>query len=240
MSQPVLKLQNLNKSFGALKATSDLSMTVMPGEIHALIGPNGAGKTSLFKALAGLTKIDQGALSFFGKNLNSMNLEERSNAGLNYVPQENSLFDDLTLKENLQAVIELKFKNITQEKSSQLEKLLRIMNLENKSQTKAKFLSGGEKRKTEILRSILLDAKFILLDEPFAGVDPISVEEIIKMLKTFKKDLGIFISDHNFRDVINVCDEIILLNQGELLLQGTPKQVKNNPIAKKLYFGELN
>ena len=100
--------------------------------------------------------------------------------------------------------------------------------------------SGGEKRKTEILRSILLDAKFILLDEPFAGVDPISVEEIIKMLKAFKENIGIFISDHNFRDVINVCDEIILLNQGEVLLKGTPNQVKNDPVAKKLYFGELN
>ena len=114
------------------------------------------------------------------------------------------------------------------------------MKLTDKANTKSKFLSGGEKRKTEILRAILLDSKFILLDEPFAGVDPISVEEIIKILKNFKKDLGIFISDHNFRDVINVCDEIILLNQGELLLQGTPNQVKTNSLAKKLYFGELN
>ena len=169
-----------------------------------------------------------------------MSLEERSNSGLNYVPQENSLFDDLTLKENLQAVVELKYKKISKEKSSHIEELLKKMSLEDKAHSQAKFLSGGEKRKTEILRSILLDAKFILLDEPFAGVDPISVEEIIKMLKAFKENIGIFISDHNFRDVINVCDEIILLNQGEVLLKGTPNQVKNDPVAKKLYFGELN
>tara|TARA_Y100000768_G_C23639944_1_gene523625 strand:- start:147 stop:656 length:510 start_codon:yes stop_codon:yes gene_type:complete len=169
-----------------------------------------------------------------------MSLEQRSNAGLNYVPQENSLFDDLSLQENLEAIIELKFKKVSSEKSDQITSLLDVMNLTDKANTKSKFLSGGEKRKTEILRSILLDSKFILLDEPFAGVDPISVEEIIKMLKIFKKDLGIFLSDHSFRDVMNVCDEIILLNQGELLLQGTPNQVKNDPLAKKLYFGELN
>lgn len=236
----MIKAESISRSINSKSLFRDISFELPNNKITGLLGANGAGKTSLFKALAGLTKIDEGTLSFFGKNLNSMNLEQRSNAGLNYVPQENSLFDDLTLKENLQAVIELKFKNITEKKSTQLEKLLKIMNLENRSQTKAKFLSGGEKRKTEILRSILLDAKFILLDEPFAGVDPISVEEIIKMLKTFKNDLGIFISDHNFRDVINVCDEIILLNRGEVLLKGTPNQVKNNPVAKKLYFGELN
>ena len=169
-----------------------------------------------------------------------MTLEERSNVGLNYVPQENSLFDDLSLQENLEAIIELRFKEISSDKSKQIENLLDLMKLTDKANIKSKFLSGGEKRKTEILRAILLDSKFILLDEPFAVVDPISVEEIIKILKNFKKDLGIFISDHNFRDVINVCDEISLLNQGELLLQGTPNQVKNNSLAKKLYFGELN
>ena len=169
-----------------------------------------------------------------------MTLEERSSSGLNFVPQENSLFDELTLRENLEAVLELKFKKISTEKIDQIDSLLKKVNLFEKQAIKAKFLSGGEKRKTEILRSIILDSKFILLDEPFAGVDPISVEEIIKILKVFKKDIGIFISDHNFRDVMNVCDEVILLNQGEVLLKGTPQEVKNDPIAKKLYFGELN
>ena len=114
------------------------------------------------------------------------------------------------------------------------------MNLTNKANTKAKFLSGGEKRKTEILRAILLDAKCILLDEPFAGVDPISVEEIIKILKELKENITIFISDHNFRDVMKVCDEIILMNQGEILLNGPPEIVQNDRLAQKLYFGEIN
>ena len=236
----MIKVENISRSVKSKILFKNISFDLPNNKITGLLGANGAGKTSLFKALAGLSKIDKGSISFYEKNLHSMSLEERSNAGLNYVPQENSLFDDLSLQENLEAVIELKFKGVSEEKFKQIKDLLEVMKLTDKAKTKSKFLSGGEKRKTEILRSILLDATYILLDEPFAGVDPISVEEIIKILKKFKKNLGIFISDHNFRDVINVCDEIILLNQGELLLQGTPNQVKNNPIAKKLYFGELN
>ena len=236
----MIKVENISRSVKSKILFKNISFDLPNNKITGLLGANGAGKTSLFKALAGLSKIDNGSISFYEKNLHSMSLEERSNAGLNYVPQENSLFDDLSLQENLEAVIELKFKAVSEEKFKQIKDLLEVMKLTDKAKTKSKFLSGGEKRKTEILRSILLDSKYILLDEPFAGVDPISVEEIIKILKKFKKNLGIFISDHNFRDVINVCDEIILLNQGELLMQGTPNQVKNNPIAKKLYFGELN
>lgn len=236
----MIKVENISKSIGSKLLFKNISFDLPNNKIIGLLGANGAGKTSVFKAISGLSKIDSGKIKFYDENLHLMTLEERSNAGLNYVPQENSLFDDLSLKENLEAIVELRFKEISSDKSKQIENLLDLMKLIDKANTKSKFLSGGEKRKTEILRAILLDSKFILLDEPFAGVDPISVEEIIKILKNFKKDLGIFISDHNFRDVINVCDEIILLNQGELLLQGTPNQVKNNSLAKKLYFGELN
>ena len=236
----MIKVENISKSIGSKSLFKNISFDLPNNKIIGLLGANGAGKTSVFKAISGLSKIDSGKIKFYDENLHLMTLEERSNAGLNYVPQENSLFDDLSLKENLEAIVELRFKEISSDKSKQIKNLLDLMKLTDKANTKSKFLSGGEKRKTEILRAILLDSKFILLDEPFAGVDPISVEQIIKILKNFKKDLGIFISDHNFRDVINVCDEIILLNQGELLLQGTPNQVKNNLLAKKLYFGELN
>ena len=236
----MIKVNNISGSVKSKILFKNISFDLPNNKITGLLGANGAGKTSVFKALAGLSKIDSGNIKFFEKDLHTMNLEQRSNVGINYVPQENSLFDDLSLRENLEAIVELKFKEVSSEKSDQIISLLDVMNLSDKADTKSKFLSGGEKRKTEILRSVLLDSKFILLDEPFAGVDPISVEEIIKMLKRFKKNLGIFISDHSFRDVMNVCDEIILLNQGELLLKGTPNQVKNNSIAKKLYFGELN
>tara|TARA_Y100001958_G_C21123979_1_gene467249 strand:- start:242 stop:952 length:711 start_codon:yes stop_codon:yes gene_type:complete len=235
----MIEAKNISRTVNSKVLFHEISFSLPNKKITGLLGANGAGKTSLFKALAGLTKIDSGHLSFFGQNLNDMTLEKRSNSGLNFVPQENSLFDELSIRENIEAVLELKFKKISNEKAEQMDILLKKLNLHEKQDVKTKFLSGGEKRKTEILRSIVLDSKFILLDEPFAGVDPISVEEIIKILKDFKKDIGIFISDHNFRDVMNVCDEIILLNQGEVFLTGTPEEVKNDPVAKKLYFGEL-
>ncbi len=236
----MIKVKSLKRSVNSKVLFNKVDLELPGNCITGLLGANGAGKTSLFRAIAGLSNVDSGELTFFGKNLKNMSLEERAAAGLNYVPQENSLFEDLTLIENLMAVIELKFKSISKSKIEETKILLKKMNLTEKSDIKAKNLSGGEKRKTEILRAVLLESKFILLDEPFAGVDPISVEEINKILKDLKKNVGIFISDHNFRDVINVCDLVILLNQGEVLLQGTPNEVKNDPIAKKFYFGELN
>ena len=236
----MIKTKSLKRSVDSKVLFNDINLELPSNQITGLLGANGAGKTSLFRAIAGLSNVDSGQLTFFDKNLINMSLEERATAGLSYVPQENSLFEDLTLIDNLMAVVELKFGHITDSKIKESESFLKKMNLFEKKDIKAKNLSGGEKRKTEILRAILLESKFILLDEPFAGVDPISVEEINKILKDLKKDVGIFISDHNFRDVINVCDLVILLNQGEVLMQGTPNEVKNDPIAKKFYFGELN
>ncbi len=236
----MIKVESLERSVNSKVLFKDINLELPTNQITGLLGANGAGKTSLFRSIAGLSDVDSGKLTFFNKNLRSMSLEQRAAIGLNYVPQENSLFEELTLLENLMAVVELKFGSIKESKLKETSTLLKKMNLIEKRDIKAKDLSGGEKRKTEILRAILLESKFILLDEPFAGVDPISVEEINKILKDLKKHVGIFISDHNFRDVINVCDLIILLNQGEVLLQGTPNDVKNNPIAKKFYFGDLN
>ena len=236
----MIKAKSLKRVVDSKVLFNNIDLELPSNQITGLLGANGAGKTSLFRAIAGLSSIDSGELTFFDKDLIDMTLEERAAAGLSYVPQENSLFEELTLLENLKAVIELKFGYITDKKIKETESLVKKMNLFEKRDIKAKNLSGGEKRKTEILRAILLESKFILLDEPFAGVDPISVEEINKILKDLKKNVGIFISDHNFRDVINVCDLVILLNQGEVLMQGTPNEVKNDPIAKKFYFGELN
>ena len=208
--------------------------------ITGLLGANGAGKTTLFRSVAGLSSIDTGEIFLGKKEVSRFDIEKRSLQGLKYVPQEDSLFEELSLLENLTAAIELQFKKIQNKHTEKIDFYLEKMKLQNKANIKAKFLSGGEKRKTEILRAILLDAKCILLDEPFAGVDPISVEEIIKILKDLKENLTIFISDHNFRDVMKVCDEIILMNQGEILLNGPPKIVQNDRLAQKLYFGEIN
>ncbi len=236
----MIKIESANKSIESKILFKDINFTLDNKKIFGLLGANGAGKTSLFRAIAGLSKVDSGEILFFKKNITNINLEKRAQLGLSYVPQENSLFDDLTLEDNLKSVIELKFSSLTDQKKKEMDQLINLMGLNEKRTTAAKFLSGGEKRKTEILRAVLLEAKYLLLDEPFAGVDPISVEEIIKILKNLKNNLGVFISDHNFRDVINVCDEIILLNQGEVLLKGSPREVKDNALARKFYFGDLN
>lgn len=236
----MIKINNLSKSLNGKTLFKNINTKLNNKKITGLLGANGAGKTSLFRAIAGLSKVDQGEITLFSDDLTNKNIEERSKLGLSYVPQENSLFEELSLRQNLEIVVELKFKSIEKSKNEEIDTLLSKMNLKDKQCTKAKLLSGGEKRKAEILRSILLDAKFILLDEPFAGVDPISVDEINKILKDLSKNVGIFISDHNFRDVIKVCDDIILMNQGEVILMGSSAEIINDPIAKEFYFGREN
>ncbi len=236
----MIKVKNITKKISSKMLLKFISFELKPNKITGLLGANGAGKTTLFRSVAGLSSIDTGEIFLGKKEVSRFDIEKRSLQGLKYVPQEDSLFEELSLLENLTAAIELQFKKIQNKHTEKIDFYLEKMKLQNKANIKAKFLSGGEKRKTEILRAILLDAKCILLDEPFAGVDPISVEEIIKILKDLKENLTIFISDHNFRDVMKVCDEIILMNQGEILLNGPPKTVQNDRLAQKLYFGEIN
>ena len=236
----MIKVKNITKKISSKMLLKFISFELKPNKITGLLGANGAGKTTLFRSVAGLSSIDTGEIFLGKKEVSRFDIEKRSLQGLKYVPQEDSLFEELSLLENLTAAIELQFKKIQNKHTEKIDFYLEKMKLQNKANIKAKFLSGGEKRKTEILRAILLDAKCILLDEPFAGVDPISVEEIIKILKDLKENLTIFISDHNFRDVMKVCDEIILMNQGEILLNGPPEAVQNDRLAQKLYFGEIN
>ena len=236
----MIKVKNITKKISSKMLLKFISFELKPNKITGLIGANGAGKTTLFRSVAGLSSIDTGEIFLGKKEVSRDDIEKRSLQGLKYVPQEDSLFEELSLLENLTAAIELQFKKIQDKHIEKIDFYLEKMKLQNKANIKAKFLSGGEKRKTEILRAILLEAKCILLDEPFAGVDPISVEEIIKILKDLKENLTIFISDHNFRDVMKVCDEIILMNQGEILLNGPPETVQNDRLAQKLYFGEIN
>jgi len=236
----MIKVKNITKKVSSKMLLKFISFELKDKKITGLLGANGAGKTTLFRTVAGLSSIDTGEIYLGKKEVSKDDIEKRSLHGLKYVPQEDSLFEELSLLENLTVALELQFKKIEKKREEKIDFYLEKMNLTNKANTKAKFLSGGEKRKTEILRAILLDAKCILLDEPFAGVDPISVEEIIKILKELKENITIFISDHNFRDVMKVCDEIILMNQGEILLNGPPEIVQNDRLAQKLYFGEIN
>ena len=236
----MIRVKNITKKISSKMLLKFISFELKPNKITGLLGANGAGKTTLFRSVAGLSSIDSGEIFLGKKEVSKDDIEKRSLQGLKYVPQEDSLFEELSLLENLIVALELQFKKIQNKHREKIDFYLEKMKLQNKANIKAKFLSGGEKRKTELLRAILLDAKCILLDEPFAGVDPISVEEIIKILKDLKENLTIFISDHNFRDVMKVCDEIILMNQGEILLNGPPEIVQNDRLAQKLYFGEIN
>ena len=234
----MISAKSISKSINEKVLFNRINMTIKHNYVTGLLGANGAGKTSVFRAIAGLTKVDSGEIFFQGKNITNYSLDQRSAEGLSYVPQENSLFEDLTLIENIEMVLELKFKKISKKHKENTLDFLRSFNLDSKKNTKAKFLSGGEKRKTEILRAMTLNTKCLLLDEPFAGVDPISVDELINMLKILKKRIGIFISDHNFRDVMKVCDKIILMNKGEIILKGAPEEVAKNSQSKKFYFGD--
>lgn len=234
-----IKTENICKSYKGIKVVKGVSVKLKKGEIVGLLGPNGAGKTTTFDMIVGLISPETGEVYHDNNKITNLPMYKRSQMGIGYLPQEVSVFRKLSVEDNIKAILEMS-KLSKKEQQLKLEDLMDEFGLNHVKKNLGRNLSGGEKRRTEIARCLANNPDFILLDEPFAGVDPISVEEIIKMLKKFKKNLGIFISDHSFRDVMNVCDEIILLNQGELLLQGTPNQVKNNSIAKKLYFGELN
>ena len=235
----MIKVENISKSIRSKLLFKNISFDLPNNKIIGLLGANGAGKTSVFKAISGLSKIDSGKIKFYDENLHLMTLEERSNAGLNYVPQENSLFDDLSLQENLEAIIELRFKEISSDKSKQIENLLDLMKLTDKANTKSKFLSGGEKRKTEILRAILLDSKFILLDEPFAGVDPIAVEDIQSIISVLKrKNIGILITDHNVQETLAITDRTYLMFEGKILKEGIPEDLAKDEMVRKVYLGK--
>ena len=234
-----LKIQGLRKVYKSRLALMDFSIFVTRGEVVSLLGPNGAGKTTAFNIIAGIHRSDGGSITLDGNEISNLPMYRRSKVGLGYLPQESSIFKGLTVEKNVDAILELKIRD-SKERRKKLEELLGEFSITHLRNAKAVNLSGGERRRVEIARCLASQPKYILLDEPFAGVDPISVEEIIKVLKELSANVGIFISDHNFRDVINVCDEIILLNQGEVLLKGDPKDVKNDPLAKKFYFGDLN
>ena len=237
--QMILSARDISKSYKGRKVVNNISIEVNQGEIVGLLGPNGAGKTTSFYMIVGIIKPEQGDVFLDKEIISTYPMYQRAQKGIGYLAQEESVFRKLSVEDNILGVLEFSnlSKNQQKEKAQQLMEEFGLIKIRK---NRGDLLSGGERRRTEIARALANNPNFLLLDEPFAGVDPISVEEIIKVLKELSANVGIFISDHNFRDVINVCDEIILLNQGEVLLKGDPKDVKNDPIAKKFYFGDLN
>ena len=235
----MIRTQGLVKRYHNRKVVNEISIEMKEGEIVGLLGPNGAGKTTTFYMIIGLVKPDQGNVFLNDQDITKMPMYKRARLGLGYLPQESSIFKKLTVEENVIMLWELVDTIPKSQYESRLNELLDEMGLQHIRKSKGIELSGGERRRVEIMRALATNPSFILLDEPFAGIDPIAVHEIQGIIQKLKaKNLGIIITDHNVRETLSITDRAYIIHQGELLLAGTATDVANNPLAKKMYLGE--
>ncbi len=234
----ILKAEAVTKSFNGRRVVDGLHVEIKGGEVVGLLGPNGAGKTTTFHIMVGLVRPDQGKVFLNGDDLTSMPIYLRARAGISYLPQESSVFRRLTVEENLLAVLET-LDLAAEEREERLEGLMRMLGISQLAHHKAHTLSGGERRRVEIARALVLSPYFLLLDEPFTGVDPIAVAEIQKIIrKLTTSGIGILITDHNVRETLGICDHAYILNEGLILEEGTPEKIAASPRARKVYLGE--
>lgn len=235
----MLEVTNISKSIKEKKIISDISFKVNFGEIFGLLGPNGAGKTSSFYIIAGLIHADKGSVILEKNDLTRMPMHLRSNLGLKYLPQEPSIFLNLTVKDNLYGLAELSFKDKADIKKF-IDKSIEEFDLSDILDLKGRQLSGGQRRKVEIARTLASEPKIILLDEPFAGIDPIAIEDIKNVLvKLSKKNIGILITDHNVRETLEICNKAAIINNGELIAEGDKENLISNSLVKKVYLGDM-
>ncbi|MEQ1880265.1 MAG: LPS export ABC transporter ATP-binding protein [Burkholderiales bacterium] len=236
MSQ--LRAEKLKKRYKARTVVKDVSMEVVSGEIVGLLGPNGAGKTTCFYMMVGLVAVDGGDLFLDDQTLTHTPIHRRARLGLSYLPQEASIFRKLTVAENICAVLELRGLG-RDEIESRLDALLQELHIAHLRNSPAISLSGGERRRVEIARALATDPRFILLDEPFAGVDPIAVLDIQKIIRFLKeRDIGVLITDHNVRETLGICDRAYIINDGTVLACGRPEEIVYNESVRKVYLGE--
>ncbi|MEY2865548.1 MAG: LPS export ABC transporter ATP-binding protein [Candidatus Methylopumilus sp.] len=233
-----LVIENLKKTFKKRTVVQDVSLTIKSGEIVGLLGPNGAGKTTSFYMIVGLIPADQGRISLDNVNLSKMPIHRRAKLGLSYLPQESSIFRKMTVAENILAILELQ--ELTHEQmNKRLEELLQELGITHIRNNSAISLSGGERRRVEIARCLASNPTFILLDEPFAGIDPIAVIDIQKIIKYLaQQKIGILITDHNVRETLGICDRAYIVNQGKILASGLPKALANDQNVKDVYLGK--
>ncbi|MGH8599932.1 MAG: LPS export ABC transporter ATP-binding protein [Burkholderiales bacterium] len=240
MPDPVSELtaQNLKKRYKSRVVVKDVSLEVRSGEVIGLLGPNGAGKTTCFYMMVGLTPVDGGELFLDGTRLTRLAIHRRAQLGLAYLPQEASIFRRLTVAENIQAVLELN-RSAQDNVPNRLDDLLRDLGITHLREAQALSLSGGERRRVEIARALATDPRFILLDEPFAGVDPIAVLDIQKIIGFLKeRDIGVLITDHNVRETLGICDRAYIINDGSVLAYGKPDEIVYNESVRRVYLGE--
>lgn len=232
------KADHLRKSFAGRAVVDDVTITVEQGEVVGLLGPNGAGKTTTFYMMVGLVKADEGKITLDSVNVTEEPLHLRARKGVGYLPQEPSVFRELTVEENIYSVLECRDIRRSKKKNL-LGSLTAELGLEKIQKSKGRELSGGERRRVEIARALALEPKFILLDEPFAGVDPLAVGDIQKIISDLKrKEIGVLITDHNVRETLGIVDRGYIMNSGKLLLSGSPEEIINSESARKFYLGE--
>ena len=234
-----LVVQGLRKSYQKKAIIQDVSLSVKRGEVVALLGPNGSGKTTSFYAIAGLIQADGGKVSLDGNDISALPMYRRARLGIGYLPQEMSIFRGLNVQENIMAILDISEKDI-HKRRERLEELMAEFSIEHLRRAPALALSGGERRRVEIARSLAANPKYLLLDEPFAGVDPIAVEEIKELLKAIcKKNISILITDHNVRETLSLCHKAIILSEGSIIAEGNEKSLKENGHVRQKYFGKM-
>jgi lipopolysaccharide export system ATP-binding protein len=239
-----LEARHLQKSYGSRQVVFDVSVKVEKGEVVGLLGPNGAGKTTSFYMIVGLVRTDGGQILIDGEDVTRMPIHKRSRMGLSYLPQEASIFRKLTVAENVRAVLELQMDAQGKPLSEavireRLQALLKDLRVEHLHDSPSVALSGGERRRVEIARALATGPRFILLDEPFAGIDPIAVIEIQRIIAFLKeRGIGVLITDHNVRETLGICDHAYIISEGRVLAQGTPQEIVDNADVRRVYLGE--
>ena len=234
-----LSASNLRKSYSNKLAVDNVDIKVSSGETLGLLGPNGAGKTTLFYMIVGLLSSDSGEVLVNGENITKENISLRAKKGISYLPQEPSVFRRLTVRENIKAALEQR-KDLTEaERNNELERLAKEFNIYLLLDSKAIHLSGGERRRLEIARALASDPAFLLLDEPFAGIDPIAVSDLKETIRRLNSEgLGIVISDHNVRDTMQICHKVLIISNGKTIAEGSPIEVSKNKLVKEVYLGQ--
>ena len=239
-----LTAKNLMKRYGPRKVVRDVSVSVKSGEVVGLLGPNGAGKTTTFYMIVGLVPPNGGDILLNDNPITHLPIFKRARLGVSYLPQEASVFRKLTVEDNIRAILELQYDKTgarlsRTEIEKRLNNLLDELQIQHIRTNTALSLSGGERRRTEIARALAADPRFILLDEPFAGVDPIAVIEIQRIVRFLKdRGIGVLITDHNVRETLGICDHAYIINEGEVLAQGSPEEIISNESVRKIYLGE--
>ncbi len=239
-----LEVRGLQKSYGSRMVVRDVSLTLECGEVVGLLGPNGAGKTTSFYMIVGLVRVDAGQILLDGQPIENLPMHRRARLGLGYLPQEASIFRKLSVEDNIRAVLELQLdangKALAKaEIERRLEALLDELHIGHLRAAPAPALSGGERRRVEVARALATDPRFILLDEPFAGVDPIAVIEIQRIIGFLTaRGIGVLITDHNVRETLGICDHACIISEGRVLAQGTPAEIVENPDVRRVYLGE--